>query len=236
MLFQSPIEQTADSVFYLNGHSSDKNIEGIVEYLTKNYKLEATNLDFAGFTVSRHTTMFEILESLIFYFKSKVQIIELGAGFTKHFLNLKQKPFGYIEVDLPANYEIKNKVIKDLFGDFTLPLNTYYKLISGDILDLKTWKDIKNTINLDIPVIIFSEGVVSHFFSKDQKLKLIEQIKPILNNPKSFFIFDDSLRYHPEIATNKYFENGIKKVMQKSKTNVYTQDRHGLIDDPLLLI
>lgn len=174
---------------------------------------------FSAFVVSRFITNHTFIENIIEETEN-IQIIELGPGFSPHYLNLN-KVYKYIEVDLESNSVLKKKIVNEIKPDCE-----NLSFISGDILDKKTWQKIENEIDSDKPVLIFSEGVVSQYFNKEQKELLFSFIQNFLNIEGSIFSLDDTLRNHPEHHSNQIIKEGMKAVVEKSKSEIYNNSEN----------
>jgi O-methyltransferase involved in polyketide biosynthesis len=218
---KSKIQKTASTLIDLKDHSDVAFCSEIAELMEEKIssgwpKIFSNN--FSAFPVARFCTMQAFLEFMSERLGPQVQIVELGAGFTPHFLNLKAKVSKYIEVDLPVNSNLKKEIINEVYPDS----NVVY--VSGDISEVTTWDEIKKHINMSSPVIVFSEGVIAQYFSSEQKQKIATYVKDILSTEGSCFVLDDTLRNHPELQTNPIIEEGMQMVTKASGNNVYKSE------------
>ena len=88
------IEKTASTLFDLSYHSDVAYASQIASLVIKKTGIKWGKLssdDFSAFPVSRFHTNKYLLDLFSKKFGSKLQIVELGAGFTPHYLNLKKK-------------------------------------------------------------------------------------------------------------------------------------------------
>jgi porphobilinogen synthase len=111
---------------------------------------------------------------------------------------------------------LKERIIKNIRPDCK-----NLSFVSGDILEEKTWEKIKEQIDFDKPVLIFSEGVVSQYFNKEQKNLLSSLVQEFLKLEGSIFVLDDTLRNHPEAHDVQVIKEGMAAVVDKSKSDVY---------------
>ncbi len=136
------------------------------------------------------------------------QVIELGAGFSPHALNLQANVENYIEVDLPRNSQNKERIIKKIAPD----LKVYY--VGGDIFKEDTWKSIESKL-IGTPTTIFGEGFMQ-YTDPEQRAFLAVQIKRILNRTGGLWFFEDSLTFHTEFAQNQEIRAMSEMMVQKS--------------------
>jgi hypothetical protein len=212
------IQKTASTLFDLQEHSDVVGGSEIGRLMVQKTGIEWPRISvsaFSAFPVSRFHTNHSVLEFFAKKYGSKLQIIELGAGFTPHFLNLKTEIGKYIEVDLETNSELKKQIMSEVIHKDNLVF------IAGDILEESTWGKIKQEINTDNPVVIFSEGVISQYFDDEQKMKIASLVKNILVVDGSCIIFDDTLRNHPELHDHSLIKEGMSKIVLKSGSDIY---------------
>lgn len=215
------IQKTASTLFDLIEHSDVAYGEKIAELMIKETGIEWPRIsvkDFSAFPVARFHTNQTILDFFTKQYGDRLQIIELGAGFTSHFFNLSNKIGKYIEVELAVNSALKEKIISKLKKDDN------HIFIAGDILEVKTWSKIKKEINFENPVIIFSEGVISQYFNDEQKAKMADLVKDFLIADGSCIIFDDTLRNHQELHDNNIIKEGMSKIVIKSGSSVFKSE------------
>lgn len=220
--YVSKIQKTASTLFDISGHSDVMYANEIAELMVKKLGIQWPPIsaeNFGAFPVSRFQTTQHFLDFMCDKFGPKLQIIELGAGFTPHYLNLKGDILKYIEVDHDANSSLKKEIVHEI-----KPNATNLVFIGGDILDAKTWVSIKENIDTNNPVIIFSEGVVAQYFSEEQKQQLTDFMKDLLFVEGSAFVIDDTLRNHPELKDNPIISEGMSWVVQKSASKVYNAE------------
>lgn len=213
------IQKTASVIFDLAEHTSFSYTNEIAELIHKKVGLQNDRIlttHFAALPVSRFSTTHSLLEMMAEKFDGQLQIIELGAGFTPHYLNLKAPIKKYIEVDLEENSILKREIFKELSGSIR-----NISFISGNILESNTWENIANEIETTFPVFIFSEGVVAQYFSDKEKESLSQFIKKLLVIEGSSFVIDDTMRNHPELHKHKIISEGIKKIADISGSSIY---------------
>jgi len=145
------------------------------------------------------------------------QVIELGAGFTPHSLNMPKVK--YIEVDFPETIKAKKKIVSKIN-----PLRkvTY---ISGEIFEDSTWEKIQKHL-VKRPTVVFCEGFMQ--YTNPQKRKyLTKKILPIIQGGGIWF-FEDSLTFHPEfsnISELRALSERMKRISKnKQLTNYITQE------------
>lgn len=151
---------------------------------------------------SRYKTSQKILDK----YKFK-QIIELGSGFSPHYLNLKNIK-NYIEVDFPSNSKKKSNIIK------SIKQKSNYTILSGNLLKDSTWKKINNIL-LSEKTALFSEGFMQ-YLSKEERKFVFLKIHYILKKLDGIFFFDDSPKYHKD---NLILNNLSTKMRTISKNN-----------------
>lgn len=227
MININKIQKTASTLFDLEEHSDFAYCKEISDELKKEIALDKISTDhFSAFIVSRFATNQYLLDFMVQKFGENLQIIELGSGFTPHYLNLKGKVLKYIEVDFEENSSLKKIIIQKIFGK-----TESLKFIGGDILDEETWSLIGNEIDLSKPVFIFSEGVISQYFNVEQKQKIANFVKPLLKIEGSCFVLDDTLRNHPEFFDNQIIKEGMLKITEKSGSDIYREASSNNIED-----
>lgn len=217
--YVSKIQKTASTLFDISGHSDVPYAKDIAGLMVKKLGIQwppISDENFGAFPVSRFNTTQSLLDFMCDKFGLKLQIIELGAGFTPHYLNLKSQILKYVEVDHDVNSLLKKEILNEIKSDAQ---NLVF--VGGDILEASTWAKIKENIDTNNPVIIFSEGVVAQYFSKEQKQQLADFMKDLLLVEGSVFVIDDTLRNHPELQNNPIITDGMKRVVQKSGSEVY---------------
>ena len=126
------------------------------------------------------------------------QVVELASGLTPHAISLsRQLPSlkKYVEVDYRVNVLRK----QEMNGKLGVETNVGY--VAGDLFDPKTWEKI--CANLDgSGVIIFSEGFMLYLKNRDERTQIATNVRHLLEKRGGYFVFDDSLRYHPEFQTD----------------------------------
>ena len=146
---------------------------------------------------------------------SDLQIIELGSGFTPHFLNLRSEIGKYVEIELDINSKLKEEITKKLTNKDNIIF------ISGDILSADVWNKVRSVIDTTKPVLIFSEGVIAQYFTKEQKEKIASLTKDFLVSNGSAFIIDDTIRNHVELHSNPIIKEGMDRVTTQSGNSTY---------------
>jgi O-methyltransferase involved in polyketide biosynthesis len=211
---KSPIEETAATICDL-AHFNTPNAKAILTELEKKYdKICSIAGDLAFFVAARHLTTRKLLDTL----SPDTQIIEMGAGFSPHGINYSSKFAKYIEIDLPHNSAEKKEITKNLQ---TNPDSITY--ISGDLFALKTWSQVKATIDCAKPLFVFCEGVVSQYASEEQRETLARQLQSIFDHPKSKLYLDDTLKNHPELESHPIILNGRKTLANILKHTSYPE-------------
>jgi O-methyltransferase involved in polyketide biosynthesis len=220
------IEKTASTFLDVKDYTDTKYCDEIYVHLLKKYPSikdpRISTKNFSALVVSRYQTMDCLINFLSEQFGKDLQVIELGAGFTPHFLNLKREIGKYIEIDYKFNSEIKKEIMKKL----TKKDNLFF--IGGDILSENTWEEVNKIIDFNKPVMIFCEGVVSHYLNTEQKLKLSSLIKPLLSVKGSCCIIDDTLKNHLELKSNPIIQEGMNRISSISGNNAYTVESSSL--------
>jgi hypothetical protein len=215
------IQKTANTLFDLRDHTDIKYCREISDIFIEkigNDGIRLSTSDFMAFIVSRFITTQNYLQLMSDRHKSNLQIIELGSGFTPHFLNLNSFTGKYIEVDLEENSHLKQEIMKQLTDAKNL------NFVAGDIASESTWKIIAERIDIEKPVIVFCEGVIAHYFDSDQKIKIGKFVKKLLSANGSSFVIDDTLRNHPELHKYDVIKNGMTRVTVQSGSKVYTSN------------
>ncbi len=218
----SQIQKTASTLFDLSEHTDVAYSHQIADLMVKKTGIEWTRMstsDFTALPVSRFNTNQSLLAYMAEKFGPNFQIVELGAGFTPHYLNLKTKILKYIEVEFDVNSSLKKEIIGEI-----KPQSNDLIFISGDILNEKTWENIKDNLDPHYPVVIFSEGVIAQYFNAEQKEQISTFIKDLLKVQGSAFVLDDTLRNHPELHSNPTISEGMKRIMQQSGSNTYNAE------------
>lgn len=218
----SQIQKTASTLFDLSEHTDVVYSHQIADLMVKKTGIEWTRMstsDFTALPVSRFNTNQSLLDYMSQKLGSNLQIVELGAGFTPHYLNLKTKILKYIEVEFDVNSSLK----KEIIGEIKPPSNDLI-FISGDILDESTWIKIKDNLDPHYPVVIFSEGVIAQYFNTEQKAQISTFIKDLLTVQGSAFVLDDTLRNHPELHNNPIIAEGMARIKQQSGSSVYNAE------------
>ncbi len=222
------IQLTANTLLDLCEHSVVPFAQDIVSYLPNKILDKSVRLstqEFAAFPVARYHTMRALLKLLVGLYGKRLQIVELGAGFTPHYLDLQEDVGLYIEVDLPNNSEIKRDITEKLCRCDNV------QFIAGDILSNQTWQQIIALINIENPVVIFSEGVIAQYFTREQKESLIHMCAPLLNIPGSLFVIDDTLRNHKDLHNQPIILEGMKRVVSLSGSRIYDTQPHIFSDE-----
>lgn len=235
MIDKEKIQKTSSTILDLNGHSDVKYSDEIIDALKSRIgemwpKIwpQISSEYFSAFPVARFHTNQSVLNFMAQKFGSKLQIIELGAGFTPHFLNLDCEIGKYIEVEFKENSDLKKDIINEIKGEIN-----NLKFIAGDLLENETWQKITEELNLDNPVLIFSEGVVSQYFDDQSKIMISNFIKPLLKAEGSLFMLDDTLRNHPEFQNNEIIKEGMNKISGVSGSSVYKNDLRNFQEENL---
>lgn len=216
------IQKTANTMYDLRDHSDVKYCKEIADFLIEksggNEGSRISTENFSAFVVSRFTTTHRFIELMAQRFGKKLQIVELGSGFTPHFLNLNYEIGKYIEIDLEVNSKLKKEItgkLKESDGII---------FIAGDILTQDVWDKVRNNIDLNKPVVIFSEGVVAQYFTADQKEKVALLSRALLQTKGSCFVVDDTLRNHSELHNDPLIQEGMSRIATESGSRVYKSE------------
>ena len=213
------IELTANTVFDISQHSNDSHTNNIAVYLATNYpeflELNISTDNFKALVVARYFNSHRFLELIAQLTNGQLQVVELGAGFTSHFLSIRDQVSKYIEVDYPLNSKIKSKATEQFYNGNKITF------VGGDILESTTWEKINSVIDRDKPVVIFSEGVIAPYFNLQQKMVVANYIKPFLAISGSAFLIDDTLKNHPELQKHPVIAEGMARITKKSGNNNY---------------
>ena len=216
------MQKTANTLYDLRDHTDVPFSKEISDFLLeKSNGIEGERIsteNFSALPVSRFLTNHEVIEFFVEKFGKELQVVELGSGFTPHFLNLKKNISKYIEVELEVNSKLKKEITRKL----TNKENIYF--IEGDILSKNVWEEINNIIDNQKPLLIFSEGVIAQYFSSEQKEIVGSYIKEIINNRKTIFIIDDTLRNHPEFLNSPIIQEGMNRISSQSGSKVYNNE------------
>lgn len=140
------------------------------------------------------------------------QVLELASGFTPHSIsvcNSMPQVQRYIENDFEVNTKVKQKVVNELVGGIPV------RFCPGNILDAETWKKFEENL-IDEPVAIFAEGLMM-YLSEEERMKLLENVKKLLEKRGGFFMHEDILKYHPELKENPRFARITNKLKSVSK-------------------
>lgn len=216
------IQKTANVLYDLRDHTDYKFCREIADFLiektggSEGDRLLTENL--RAFPVSRFETNHKFLELMAKKYGKDLQIIELGAGFSPHFLNLNFDIGKYIEVEFSINSKLKEEITRKLTDKENI------NFIAGDILSNEVWGEIINQIDINKPVLVFSEGVIAQYFNSEQKETVASYIKPLLIHEGSCFVIDDTLRNHPELQDNPTIKEGMNRVVSQSGSNLYKND------------
>lgn len=149
------------------------------------------------------------------YARLDLQVIELGAGFAPHGLHISRDVSTYIEIDHVENSELKRTICD------TLNPNHNINFVGGDLLDISTWERVAENLDAAKPVYIFNEGVVSQYFTDEQKSKLVSYIKPLMQQPGSCFVTEDSFKHHPYLQNHPRIIEAMGDIAQKSQSQHY---------------
>ena len=216
------IQKTASTLYDLMEHTDLKYCKEIATFIIEktgdSIEARISTENFMALVVSRFYTNHQLLELMAKRYGKELQIIELGAGFSPHFLNLDLNINKYIEVELEENSRLKEEITKKL----TDKNNIYF--VSGDILSEKTWNKIQGNIDTQKPVLIFCEGVIAHYFNSEQKETVAAFAKKIMVANGSCFVIDDTLRNHPELQSNPIIIEGMGRIVTKSGSDVYKKE------------
>lgn len=210
------IQKTAATIVDLADNSDVEYAKQIKLALEKRFPgIKSFAPSMSEIVVARYLTNHKMLEDVIENTSGNIQIVEMGSGFTPHSLNLGNKALKYIEIDLPENINIK----KEIIGEINPSDNTEY--VSGSVLDSEVWNKVTEIIDTNIPIIMFSEGLIL-YLNKEQQDLLAALVLPIIPaDSVSKFVFDDSLKYHPDLQNNPALLQGRKNIIDTSKnTNV----------------
>lgn len=223
------IQKTANTLYDLRDHTEVKYSKEISDFLiekTGGKEMDRiSTADFQALPVARYLTNHRVLELFAKKFGKDLQIIELGSGFTPHFLNLNYDIDKYIEVELDINSELK----KEITSKLTNKNNIHF--VSGDILSDETWNEINQIVDKNKPVLIFSEGVVAQYFNSEQKEQIGNFVKTVMKKEGSAFIIDDTLRNHPELLSETVIKEGMNQISNYSGSKTYKKETSGLDDE-----
>ncbi len=134
------------------------------------------------------------------------QAVELASGFTPHALELTRNTGTldkYIESDFPINVSKKQEMMDNLFPG--LPVD----YVPGNVYDEKLWTDIEKKLDPG-SVVIFCEGFML-YTTKEEREQLATNVKSVLEKHGGYFVFEDSMRYHPELK-NESFQAFLQKL------------------------
>lgn len=148
------------------------------------------------------------------------QAVEIASGFTPHAVELLKNTgilTKYVESDFPINTNKKREIMKKLFPE--LPID----FVPGNIFEDSTWLQIEEKLN-EGPVAIFTEGFIL-YTTQEERERLAKFIKKILEKHGGYFMFEDSMRYHPELK-NSNFQAFLARLSQVSQRemNAITQE------------
>ncbi len=218
----SRIQRTTNTLYDLRDHTDVLFCKEIADFLIEKAGgaegLRISTQEFMALVVSRFVTNQGLIKLMADKFGKDLQIIELGAGFTPHFLNLSTEIGKYIEIDFEMNSELKREVT----GTFTEKTNIIF--VAGDFLLEETWIEIGKHIDLSKPVLIFSEGVVAQYFNAEQKSMIAHLARQVLIAEGSCFVIDDTLRNHSELHSNPIILEGMNRIATQSGSAVYNKE------------
>lgn len=119
-------------------------------------------------------------------------VVSLGCGFDTRYWRVSEKPWNYIELDLPEVIEAKESVLKGLMK---------YKTFGISVLDFR-WIDDIAEIQRD-NVMFLAEGLLM-YLNEDAVSKIFKQISE--NFSRSYFVF--------EVVRKKYTRGFWKKMVE----------------------
>ena len=180
--------------------------------------------EFAVFPVSRYLTMQKYISGRA---SSDLQIVELGAGFTPLSHSLADRVSQWVEVDLPNNSALKQKISNDLNS----PKNITY--LAGDALTQDVWNYVNLTLDANKPTIIFSCGLISQYFNSSQKDLLASYAKSQLVKQGSVLLIEDTLQNHPELENETIINAGCEKIRKTSGNDLYGRIFHPWMNEKL---
>lgn len=216
------IQKTANTLYDLLDHTDIPFVKDISDFLDKDYseigKDRISTPNFGALVVSRFLTNHSVLQMAAQKYGKDLQVIELGAGFTPHYLNIGTEINKYIEVEFEENSKIKEEITKAL----TQNENIYF--IGSDILSPATWDKIENLIDKSKPVFIFSEGTIAQYFNSEQKEFVASMMKKLMVCEGSMFALDDTLKNHPELSDNPIIKEGMTRIVSVSGNNIYNKE------------
>ena len=148
------------------------------------------------------------------------QAVELASGFTPHAVELIKNTgtlSKYVESDFPINAKKKQEIMSEIYPE--LPID----FVPGNVFEEETWVKIEKSLN-DGPVVIFSEGFII-YTAESERDQLAAYVKSILEKHGGYFVFEDSMRYHPELKNPnfKVFLDRLSAVSQR-EMNAITQE------------
>lgn len=142
------------------------------------------------------------------------QAVELASGFTPHAANLIEEGVlnNYVESDFLINTEKKKEINKVLEPEASI------SYAAGNVYEEKTWEKIKSGLNSG-PVVIFSEGFML-YTSKDERMRLANLVRDVLEKHGGYFMFEDSTRFHPEFIQHPNFKPFFDKLSKSSQRDL----------------
>lgn len=142
------------------------------------------------------------------------QAVEIASGFTPHALELLGGGVlsNYIESDLLVNTVKK----QELYDEVGQGLPVIY--VPGNIYEKETWDEIEVKL-ADGPVVIFSEGFMLYSTAQERD-KLANLVRPILQKHGGYFVFEDSTRFHPEFIEYPNFRPFFDKLAKSSQRDM----------------
>ncbi|RLG14521.1 MAG: hypothetical protein DRN66_01795 [Candidatus Nanohalarchaeota archaeon] len=156
---------------------------------------------------------FKTTDKLIRESKIK-QIIELGSGLSPHSLCFSNiDDLNYTECDYLENISLKKEIVDKIKNKKKININ----YVSGNILEADTWTEIKKYLK-DEPIVIFCEGFMQYLYLKEWNI-LAKFIGEFLDHYNGFFLYEDSMKYHPELHSKPETINFLKNMSLFGKTS-----------------
>jgi O-methyltransferase involved in polyketide biosynthesis len=107
------------------------------------------------------------------------QVLELASGFSLRGLDLAQRGFRYVEMDLAGVVAEKRLLLNEVRGTHGLSATPAHVLLAGDALDATQVRNAADALDPSRPVTILCEGLVQ-YLTADERERLVANIRDVL--------------------------------------------------------
>lgn len=154
---------------------------------------------------------YKLIDDLI-YKSGCDQILELASGFSSRgLLTSKDSEFTYVELDLPTVIREKKQIIEEMSrdNDFQVPESLHF--VSGNALDLESFKKASKYFDRSKPLVITNEGLL-RYLTKEERAKVAQNIHTILKEFDGFWITSDVSLRKIFSKENKVMNDHVEKI------------------------